>query len=211
MALMLKRKLPLLLCALALQANAGEFLCCQDKASGRRVCGDTLPGQCRGEAYRVYDSSGNLLREVGPPLSAEQKIAAAEEVRRKRERDAAEREQRRKDQALLDTYARVEDIDISQRKAENDVMLLIRDYKAKLADAQQRQQKLKNESEFYLNKAKPAGLDSDLRNAAHEIRTQAELIESKQKELMAIREKYDADRSRYFEITGRQRPASRTR
>ena len=70
------------------------------------------------------------------------------------------------------------------------VMLLIRDYKAKLADAQQRQQKLKNESEFYLNKAKPAGLDSDLRNAAHEIRTQAELIESKQKELMAIREKF---------------------
>lgn len=186
-------------------------MCCQDKASGRRICGDTLPAQCRGQAYRVFDGNGNLLREVGPPLSPEQKAAAAEESRRKREQDLAEREQRRKDQALLDTYARADDIDMSQHKAENDILLLIRDYKAKLADAQQRQQTLKNEAEFYINKPKPAGLESDLRNVAHEIRTQAELIESKQKELMAIREKYDADRSRYFEITGRKRPASRTR
>lgn len=210
MVLMRNQALALLLCALALEASAGEFICCHDKQSGRRVCGDTLPAQCRGQAYKVFDSGGNMLREVGPPLSPEQKAAAAEEARRKREQELLEREQRRKDQALLDTYARADDIDMSQRKAENDVLILIRDYQGKLADAQQRQQKLKNEAEFYLNKSKPADLDADLRNVAHEIRTQAELIENKQKELLSIRAKYDADRSRYFEITGR-RPASRSR
>ena len=65
------------LVVLALAASplfaAGEFYCCPDAASGRSICGDTLPEQCRGRAYRVIGNSGNVIKEVGPPLSAEQK------------------------------------------------------------------------------------------------------------------------------------------
>ena len=94
------------LLSLAASAGAaGEFYCCQDPNSGRRVCGDTLPEQCRGRAYKVIDSSGNVVKEIGQPLTPEQKAEVALETQRKKQLEEANREQRRKDQALLDTYA----------------------------------------------------------------------------------------------------------
>ena len=54
-------------------AGAGRFYCCE----GRRFCGDSLPEQCRGKAYRIYDSKGNFLRDVGPPMSADEKAACS--------------------------------------------------------------------------------------------------------------------------------------
>ena len=91
-------RLPFSLVVLALAASplfaAGEFYCCPDAASGRSICGDTLPEQCRGRAYRVIGNSGNVIKEVGPPLSAEQKAEQAAEARRKKQVDDAAREQR---------------------------------------------------------------------------------------------------------------------
>ena len=67
---MRKTVLPLLvLLAVGSAQAASEFYCCQDPANGRRVCGDTLPEQCRGRAYRILDSGGNIVKEVGAPLS----------------------------------------------------------------------------------------------------------------------------------------------
>ena len=105
-----------LLAALSAQAAtpaSGRFYCCD----GGRICGDALPEQCRGKAYRILDSSGNLLKEVGPPLTAEQKAQVAAEALRKKEQEEQAKEQRRKDQALLDTYATPQDIDLAQGKA----------------------------------------------------------------------------------------------
>ncbi|MPN37270.1 hypothetical protein SDC9_184786 [bioreactor metagenome] len=50
----------------------------------------------------------------------------------------------------------------------------------------------------------PSGLASDLRTVNHEIRLQQELIEVKRKELAKIHAKYDGDRQRYYELTGRR-------
>jgi hypothetical protein len=83
---------------------ASEFYCCQDPANGRRVCGDTLPEQCRGRAYRILDSGGNIVKEVGAPLTPEQKAELILENKRRKQLEDAGREQRRRDQALLDTY-----------------------------------------------------------------------------------------------------------
>ena len=115
----------LLLISLGSAQAAGEFYCCHDPNTGRRVCGDTLPEQCRGRAYRVLDSGGNIAKEVGAALTPEQKAEQALENRRRKQLEDASREQRRRDQALLDTYAMPEDIDLAQRKAESDVNLAI--------------------------------------------------------------------------------------
>jgi hypothetical protein len=50
----------------AAPAVARNFYCCE----GGRICADSLPEQCRGKAYRILDSGGNLLKEIGPPLTA---------------------------------------------------------------------------------------------------------------------------------------------
>lgn len=200
--------LPLLALLLASSVQAaGEFYCCQDSGSGRRVCGDTLPEQCRGRAYRVLDSGGNVIKEVGAPLTPEQKAEQILENRRKKKQEEADRELRRRDQALLDTYTTPEDIDIAQKKAEADVNVAIQATSERIAAAQKKRKKLADEAEFYQKKAMPPELEKDLRAIDHEIRLQQELVELKKKEFDTIKAKYDADRKRYFELT-RRSPAA---
>ncbi len=199
---MRKAALPLLflLAATSVQA-ASEFYCCQDPNSGRRVCGDTLPEQCRGRAYRILDSGGNIVKEVGAPLTPEQKAEQILENKRRKQLEDAGREQRRRDQALLDTYTTPEDIDLAQKKSEADVNTGIQATSERIAIAQKKRKKLAEEEEFYKKKSLPPELEKDLRAIDHEIRLQQELVDLKQKEYDTIKAKYDADRKRYFELT----------
>lgn len=192
----------LLLLATSVQA-AGEFYCCHDPVSGRRVCGDTLPEQCRGRAYRVLDSGGNIVKEIGPPLTPEQKAEQVLENRRKKQLEDASREQRRRDQALLDTYTTPEDIDLAQKKAEADVNLAILATISRIDAVRTKRKKFADEAEFYKKKTLPPELDKELRAIDHEIKLQQELLEIKKKDFESIKAKYDADRKRYFELTRR--------
>jgi len=196
--------LPLLVAAASSQA-ASEFYCCQD-SNGRRICSDMLPDQCRGRPYKVLDSGGNIMREVGPPPTAEERQAQVAENLRKKQQDEAAREQYRKDQALLDTYATPQDIDLSQRKAENDVNLAIAATQTKITEVMNKRRKLLEEAEFYRKKALPPELAKDLRTVEHEIKVEQELLDVKKHDFELIRTKYDADRQRYQELT-RRRPA----
>ena len=184
-------------------ATAGEFYCCQDISTGRRVCGDILPDQCRGHAYRVFDSNGNVIKEVGPPLTQEQKAEQLIELRRKKQIEEAAREQRRRDQALLDTYATPQDIDLAQSKAEADVAFAIQTGQANIDEARAKRRKFESEAEFYKKKAMPASLAKELSALDHQIKVQQELVDVKTREFGAIKAKYDADRKRYYELTGR--------
>lgn len=205
MASMFKQRVSVLLLMLAANTAqaAGEFYCCPDPTTGRRICGDTLPEQCRGRAYRVLDSGGNVIKEVGPPLTSEQRAELALEARRKKLIDDAAREQRHKDQALLDTYSMPQDIDLAQGKAEADVKLAIQDTQARIDEARSKQKKLLAEAEFYQKKAMPADLAKDLRTVEHEIKIQQDLMAVKKREFDTIKTKYDADRKRYNEVTKR--------
>lgn len=198
---------PLSVLLLALAVNgasvAGEIYCCADPTNGRRICADTLPEQCRGHAHRILDSAGNLLKEIGPPLTTEQKAELAAESRRAKQRADIAREQWRKDQALLDTYALPQDIDLAQNKAETDIKLALQDTQTRIDEARSKLKKAEAEAEFYRKKAMPAELAKDLRTLEHEIRIQQELLEVKKREFAVVKAKYDADRERYYEITKR--------
>lgn len=202
--------LPLLLLLASAAQAGGDFYCCNDPSSGRRVCGDTLPEQCRGRAYRVLDSSGNIVKEVGPPLTAEQKAEQAQENRRKKKQEEADRELRRRDQALLDTYTTPEDIDLAQKKAEADVNFAILATVARIDAVRTKRKKFADEAEFYRKKALPPDLERELHALDHEIKLQQDLLEIKKKEFETIKAKYDADRKRYFELTRRPAAAPNT-
>lgn len=193
----------LFLLSLGSAQAGGEFYCCQDPSSGRRVCGDTLPEQCRGRAYRVLDSNGNIAKEVGAPLTPEQKAEQVLENKRRKQLEDSSREQRRRDQALLDTYATPEDIDFAQQKAEADVNFAILATIARIDAARTKRKKFEDEAEFYKKKTMPPELEQDLRALDHEIKLQQDLLAIKKREYDSIKAKYDADRKRYFELTRR--------
>jgi type IV secretory pathway VirB10-like protein len=198
--------LAILLAALALPAAAqqGNKLYCCD---GGRICADSLPAQCRGKAFRILDEKGNVIKEVGPPLTADQKAQLVLEEKQRKEAEEKLKEQRRKDQALLDTYATLDDIDIAQRKAEGDVNLAIKDIEAKIEASRKKRKKFEDEAEFYKKKTLPVEVTKGLGEADHEIKTQQELLAVKRGDLQTIKTKYDTDRKRYIELTG-ARPRS---
>jgi len=173
--------------------------CCE----GGRICGDSLPDLCRGRAYRILDGGGNVINEIPAPLTAQQKAEAAAEALRKKELEEHAREQRRKDQALLETYTSLQDIDLAQSRAEMAVNTAIKEAGERIATARKQRKKLEAEAEFYKNKALPPELAKGLRDVDHEIKTQQDLLDVKKGDFANINAKYDADRKRYGELTGR--------
>jgi predicted RNase H-like nuclease (RuvC/YqgF family) len=196
--------------ALPTWASADRLYCCQDSKSGRRICADSAPpAACRGQAYRIYDRGGNPIADVAAPLTAEQRNAAAEAEKRKQVEEAARQEQQRLDQALLATYTSLDDIDSVQRKSEKELQEAIRNAHNRIVELQKRFQSLATEAEFYQRKTLPANLESELRTLKYEIKLQQELIDSKRKELNEVQARFDTDRRRYTELTGRSKPSSR--
>lgn len=191
--------------------GAGEFYCCNDPATGRRTCGDVLPAACRTQAHRVFDKGGNLLKEVGPPQTPAQKAAALEQAQRLKQLEAEQREQRRLDQALRDTYSSADDIDQAQAKAEHEIKSAIQAAHEKIVAAQKNQQKLLGEAEFYKRTTPPPAIEANLRTVNREIQLQQELIETRRKELAALQARFDAERQRYRELTGQTGRNTRSR
>ncbi|WP_371323795.1 hypothetical protein VX159_15600 [Dechloromonas sp. ZY10] len=187
----------------SLPAQAGNFFCCPDPQSGRRVCGDSLPEQCRGRAYRILDGNGNLVREVPAALTPEQKAAKAEEERRRQQQEEIEREQKRKDTALLATYASQQDIDMAQQKAENDAKLNMQGLQARLDETSKKRKKAQEETEFYRGKPQPPELTQRLKSLDSEIAAMQQELTQKQRDFSGIKQRYDSERQRFRELTGR--------
>lgn len=187
----------------SLPALAGNFFCCPDPQSGRRVCGDSLPDQCRGRAYRILDSNGNLVKEVPAALTSEQKAAKAEEERRRQQQEEIDREQKRKDTALLATYAALQDIDMAQQKAEGDAKLIMQGLQARIDDGNKKRKKALEETEFYRGKPQPPELTLRLKSLDSELAALQQELAQKQRDFSGIKLRYDSERQRFRELTGR--------
>lgn len=175
--------------------GAPALFCCQ--VNGRSVCADAFPESCRGKAYRVLDSKGNVLREVGPPMTAEQKAAAEAAEKQRKEQEAQAKDQRRQDQALLDTYSNEKEIVQARERAEANVATALNNAEAQIEVLRKRRKQIETGAAG----RPPAEVERDLKANAAEIRTQEELRDNRKRELDSIRARYENDRRRYVELT----------
>lgn len=182
--------------------NPGTVICCKD--GGRQICGDSMPSQCVGKAYRILDRSGNVIRESAPPLTAEQKEQKAAEARHRQEEEIRLRDQRRKDQALVDTYSSLDQLEKTSKRNVDSINLSIKQAEEKLAAARKRQQEWENKAKPYQGKGVPQEIQNGLRNAEAEVHSENYTLESKRRDLYATRERFETDRKRYLELTGQR-------
>lgn len=205
------RKTDFLLAAAVLLASTGasaRIYCCDD-ANGQRVCGDVLPAACYDRKYRELGSQGNVRKEVAPPLSREEiERRKAEEARRKAEEERLAK-QRRIDQALLDTYASVEDIDSRRDREIADIERSIEAERARSEELEKRRKRLDEEREFYKGKPLPRELASALKAFESEMTTHSRMLEQKARDIQALRERYAADRARYLELMAQPQVSGR--
>lgn len=181
---------------------ARNTYCCNDE-NGRQVCSDILPQPCWDRAYREIDERGITVRRVEAPLTREQRAQREAELRQKKEQERLAKEERMRNQALLDAYGSEKDIeavrDRTVREIEKSLQLANESY----AEAAGRQKELSDEMQFYRNKPAPKALLDAMKDNESELRAHASVIESKQKEIDAVRAKYDEERRRYIELTRR--------
>ncbi|MCL2657237.1 MAG: hypothetical protein FWD62_07390 [Betaproteobacteria bacterium] len=174
--------------------------CCED-GSGRRVCGDTLPQQCYNRAYKVLSRSGQTVREVEAPLTAEERQRKEAEDRAKREADARVAERRRRDKVLLESYASVSEIEerrnTAMRGAEKEISTL----KAREKVLVEEQVALNNQVAALKGKPTPRGIEEDIAANASELGALRNVIAQKQREADAMRSRFEEDRQRFIELS----------
>ncbi|MES2770515.1 MAG: hypothetical protein V4623_00795 [Pseudomonadota bacterium] len=203
----LPRLLVLLLCAFSAQSvSAGTLFCCLDEHN-KQVCGDPFPSSCYARGYREIGASGRTKRLVNPPLTAEQRTQRELAQKRQAEEETLIKEQQRKDQALLETYANEEEIETLRKRAEQEIKQSIQQIEEKLVTKRQERQTLENEAEFYKKRALPEKLEKSFNNLNGEVKLLLSVIDAKRKELEQIRIKYSEDQRRYIQLV-RQRAAA---
>jgi len=199
----LRSTLALLLGAacLATPAIAQQLYKYTDPATGRTIYTDKVPAEQAGKANEQLSRQGMVVKRNEAALTAEQIAAREAERKRKFDEDIAAKEEKRKNQALLNTYPREKDIDEARERAIKANEDAVKDAERKLADVQKRKQALAAETEFYAKRPMPAQLKRDVQQNEVELKATTELVEKKKQEIDAINARYDEDQRRYRELT----------
>ena len=181
-------------------AQGRTTFCCTDDR-GIQVCSDVLPKQCYGRAYREITPQGVTVRRVDAPLTSEQRILKEAEEKRAKEEEARRLEQDRKNRALLATYSTEQEVDFARDRAIADIQKAIKAAQDKQAELAKQRQKLDNEAEFYKKKTMPPQLQAQIHDNDKEMKAQQAIIDGRQKEIAAVKLRFEDEKLRYRELT----------
>jgi hypothetical protein len=202
------RLIPVLLfasSALLAQSAAGQarIFCCQDD-KGTKVCGDFLPPVCQGRAYEERDGKGFIAKQVEAPLTPEQLAKREAENAKKAEEAKKAAEERRRNLALLATYSSEKDIISARDRALAEVEKNQKQSQARLDEANKKKKKIDADREFYKGKPLPEDVKAQVRDNEKEIAAQSAAVAAKVKEAAEVRARFEEERKRYLELTGKK-------
>ena len=192
----------LALIAIPFGAAAQSFRCVGK--DGKKHYGQTIPNQCIGQSVEQLDKQGMVVRRIDNQSAEERAIKKAEE-RKKIEQAAADKEQARRNRALLATYSSEKDIDESRSRALAENQVAMKEVSRRVEQIKQRQAQLAAEMEFYKGKNQPPlKLQNDVKSAQVDLEAQQNLLEVKKKEVDSINARYDEDKKRYATLSGKK-------
>jgi hypothetical protein len=204
---MKKTKILCLVAALAFTPCAMAVFKCVDEKGVTRI-GETPPEECAKVPMQEVTKSGKVLRTIAPSLTAEQveALRAAEEKRKAENKVAAE--QARLDQALLYTYASEREFDMTRDRNIEPIVNRKKVANERIAAIDKRVKQIEEEMEFYkAGKSKagktreaPESLVHDLERARKEKATIEKSLEGYDREIAALKAKYDGDKQRWIAL-----------
>jgi hypothetical protein len=170
-------------------------------AKGKVYYTQVPPSECLGRETQELNKSGSVIKKSERAPTPGEVQAKEAERKKKAETDERLKEERRKNTALLNTYASERDIEDQRARALKEAQDAIAATEKSIAGAQKRQKDLETEKEFYVKKPMPFKLKNEINNVEMEIKNQTALLEAKKKEITSINAKYDEDKRRYVELT----------
>ncbi|MBL8382817.1 MAG: DUF4124 domain-containing protein [Burkholderiales bacterium] len=188
--------------AAALGAHAQtRIYTCKD-ASGKTITSDRPLPECVGREGRVLSPQGTTVKKIDAPLTPEQIAAREAEERKKKEEDERQREQMRKDKALLNTYSGLDDIESKRQRALAQVEREVRESEKRISLLERQAAENRSEAEFYKKRALPPELKRRVDENEAALKAEKLLYGAKKNEVTQVNVRFDEDRRRYAELTG---------
>ncbi len=192
--------------ALLYAGAAGAAYKCVDE-NGTTHIGDTPPAGCANVKMYETTRSGAVIRTIDPTPTAEELKAKTEAMAKQKEADKAMGEQKRKDMALLNTYATEKEFEVAKERNVDPVKSRIASAVDRIKAVEKRQKEIEEEMEFYrAGKSKtksnepPKGLVADLERVRLEKSALISTIARDEKEIEEIKAKYELDRKRWLDL-----------
>ena len=189
---------------LAVTHPATAAIKCWTNKDGVRECGNAVPPEYAQQTTETKDSHGITIDKSGPAKTVEELEAERESV--KAERAAATAAEKRKalDQVLLDTFASEDDLVLTrdgQIAHLDSQMRLTRSHIEKLE--KNLEQMIERAAEVERRGEKPnAEMVSNIDSVRSQIDENEAFIKTKLKEQEQIRQRFDADITRFRELKG---------
>jgi hypothetical protein len=190
--------------ALAQQPKGGATrIICWTDASGKVVgCGDKVPPEYEGNATRELDRRG-VTRKTTDTAEAEARRAAEKEALAKQREEENRRiaEQRRRDTALLNTYANESEIDLRRDREVQEVDRILKQFEGLHKSAAARRETALDRAVAADKAGKPSDfLRDEVSRAEADMEKHEKSIADKNREKEEIRARYAETKQRYMAL-----------
>jgi multidrug resistance efflux pump len=148
-----------------------------------------------------------VVKRIDPEGDEKARLAKEAEEQKKKEMEAAQKDVQRRHRALLATYTSEKDIEEARARALREHQKQLQEVETRIDAIKKRQARHEKDLEVYKDSAKgapPARLKEEITNAEIDLKAQETLLAAKKKEAEGINARYDEDRRRYKEATGRK-------
>ena len=176
---------------------------------GKRYYGQTIPQTCLGQPLELINKQGLVVKRIDPEGDEKARLAKEAEAEKKRELEAAQKESQRRNRALLATYTNEKDIEDSRNRDLRNHQRSVLEVERRIEDIKKRQAQFQKELALFQEAGKgnpPARLQEEITNADIDLKAQQSLLDAKKKETLSINARYDEDKRRYLEATGKKKP-----
>jgi len=167
--------------------------------------GEVVPPEYANKDKVELDKAGRVVKS-DEVLTPEKRRAKEQEDAKKREGEQAALDQQRRDRTLLNTYSNVKEIDLARSRSLQQIDARLNVIHSSIKTASADLSALQNEADGYTKRKKdvPESLKEDLHNAQARLDKLNKDLVQPQAEKAAVESRYDADKTRYMELTGKK-------
>jgi len=162
---------------------------------------DKMPPEEVNKGTTELNKQGVPIKKTDPAPTPEQRRAMALEEQRQRELAKQQDDQARRDRALLSSYTSESEIDLARTRSLRTIESVVQSSKAYTEQLARRKAGIEAKKKTeYANKPMPTPMERELESITEELARQDELLAQKQKEVVAVNARYDADKKRWREL-----------
>lgn len=161
---------------------------------------DQMPPEAVNKGNVQLGPQGMPIRKVAPAIAPEQHKARAAESEQQREAVKEQQAAARRDRALLDSYTEESDIDLARRRATKTLQAALESAQGYTTQLTKRKVALAEKRASYAGKAVPADIEQELAAIDGELDRQSTVIAQKNRQLVEVAAKYDAEKERWRAI-----------